>query len=180
MSAGLVFVGVLALGNLLLILLVARQVRLLRERPIGPARQPWLAAGTKIPPFEAETVSGERISLGRLRGQRSLVGLFSTSCEPCRQQLPVFAREGSVNGGREHILAVVVGPAAEAAEYLSLLNGSSLVVWERDSLQPVAAAFSARAFPGIYVLDAEGRVVASGPSVAAIIGALRDVAAAAQ
>jgi hypothetical protein len=40
MSAGLVFVGVLTLVNLLLILLVARRVRQLGERSAGPDRLP--------------------------------------------------------------------------------------------------------------------------------------------
>jgi peroxiredoxin len=170
MSAGLVFVGVLTLVNLLLVLLVARRVRQLGDSPAGPGRLPWLAPGTRVPDFEALTVDGSRVSLDGLRGQRSLIGLFSTSCEPCREQAPVFARRVAGGTGPEQAFAVVVGPVEEAGEFLALLDGK-LPVARETGHGPVVTAFSARAFPAIYLLDPDGRVIASGPSVAAVSGA---------
>lgn len=94
MSGGLVFVGVLSLADLLLILLLTRRVRSLARlvRTEGPRQRPWVAPGTKIPEFEATTVGGDRISLNQLRGQPSLIGLFSAGCVPCHEQAPAFAR----------------------------------------------------------------------------------------
>jgi peroxiredoxin len=170
MPGGLVFVGTLAVFNLLLILLVARRVRRLAERPMAPMPRPWLAPGTKVPDFEAVSVGGERLSLDSLRGRRSLVGFFSTSCEPCQEQLPVFARQAAADGGPRQVLAVVVGTAEEAEEFVALLTGKAMVVRE-DQRGPTVTAFSAHAFPGIYLLDPEAKVIASGASVAAVAGA---------
>jgi thiol-disulfide isomerase/thioredoxin len=170
MSGGEVFLGVLLLANLLLVLLLARKVRLLANRLPGTGQRPWLAPGTQVPPFEATTVDGDLASLARLSGQPSVVGFFSTDCDPCRQQVPVFAEYAAADGGPGRNLAVIVGPGPEAGEFELLLAGKALVVRE-EQRGPVTAAFSARAFPGIYRLDGAGKVVASGPSVAAVNGA---------
>jgi thiol-disulfide isomerase/thioredoxin len=176
MSPGEMVIGVIALLDLLLVLLVARKVRLLCSRLPGAGQRPWLAPNAQVGPFEATTVDGEVVTLDRLRGRPSLVGLFSTSCGPCRQQIAVFAEQAAADGlGRA--LAVIVGSGPEAAEFEAQLAGKALVVRE-ERRGPVTIAFSAHAFPGIYRLDPEGKVVASGPSVAAVAGAQPDVAAA--
>jgi hypothetical protein len=179
MSGGLVFVAALAAGNLLLILLVARRVRELAQRAPGPMPRPWLAPGTRVGDFAAVTVGGEPVSLHSLLGRPSLVGLFSTSCEPCLEQLPVFAGQAVAQGGPAQVLAVVVGSATEAEDLVALLDGKAKVVRE-DHRGPVTTAFSAHAFPGIYLLDPEGRVVASGASVAVVAGARHSIAVARQ
>jgi thiol-disulfide isomerase/thioredoxin len=178
-SAGLVLVGMLAVGELLLTLLLARKVRQLdawltslrlslRAESGG---RPWLAAGTQIPAFEAQTTSGEPVSLERLLGQESMVGFFSPGCTPCREQLPAFARLAG-DGGRA-ALAVIVGPASTADELLAVADGTVPVLREAQG-GPVTTAFAARAFPGIFLLDPQGRVVASGATVTAVIGAGQD------
>jgi hypothetical protein len=160
-SAGLVFLGALSLAELLLILLIARKVRQLDDRcasgpalPAAGAGRPWLEAGTQIPPFRAQTTSSEPVGLEQLLGQESLVGFFSPGCRPCREQLPA--------------LAIVVGPAGQADEYLSILDGVVPVVREEQG-GPVTTAFAARAFPGVFLLDPGGKVVASGASVARVV-----------
>lgn len=177
MSAGLVFVGGLALVNLLLLALLARRVRQLGERPSLPARPPWLAPGARILDFEAMTIGGERVSLDRLRGQHSLVGIFSANCEPCQEQVPIFAGHAAAYGGPERVLAVVVGTGEKADEFVALLNGKTLVTREGPR-GAVSTAFSANALPAVYLLDAAGRVVASGASLAAVNHARPDVPAA--
>jgi hypothetical protein len=172
-SAGLVFLGVLSLVELLLILLLARKVHQLDDRctsgpalPSEGAVRPWLEAGTQIPPFRAQTTSSEPVSLEQLLGQESVVGFFSPGCRPCREQLPAFARLASDSGRPS--LAVVVGPAGQADEYLSILDGVVPVVREEQG-GPVTTAFAARAFPGVFLLDPGGKVVASGASVVRVV-----------
>jgi hypothetical protein len=176
MPAGEVVIGVIALINLLLALLLARKVRLLSSRLPVASQRPWLTPGAQVGPFEARTVDGGVVTLDRLRGQPSLVGLFSTSCEACRQQVAQFA-ELSAGGDPAHALAVIVGPGAQGADFEAELAGRALVVRE-ERRGPVTIAFSAHAFPGIYRLDRDGKVAASGPSVDAVAGAQSDVPAA--
>jgi AhpC/TSA family len=167
MSAGLVFVGGLSLLNLLLLALLARRVRQLGYRPSAPARPPWLAAGTRVLDFDVMTISGEQVSLDRLRGLHSLVGIFSANCEPCQEQVPIFARHAAAYGGPRQALAVVVGTGEKADEFVAMLDGKALVAREGPRGE-VSAAFSANALPAVYLLDPAGTVVASGASLAAI------------
>jgi thiol-disulfide isomerase/thioredoxin len=176
MSGGLVFVGALTLVNLLLLALMARRVRRLGPTATNPTRPPWLPPGTKVLDFEAMTIDGEMMSLDRLRGRHSLVGIFSASCEPCRDQVPVFARYASSYGGPDQVLAVVTGVGDKADEFVSQLRGKASVVREGPR-GTVPAAFSANALPAVYLLDGNGRVVAGGGSISAVNYARPDVPA---
>jgi thiol-disulfide isomerase/thioredoxin len=172
----LAFIGGLALADLLFILLVARRVRELAKRPREPFSTPWLDPGARVREFEAVTTAGDRVSLERLRGRDSVVGFFSTGCRPCQEQLPIFAElaaANAANGQSRLVLAVLVGPAAECADYVAALEGKAMVVRE-DRRGTVTTAFATHAFPGIYLLDPRGTVVARGPSVAVINGRTPD------
>jgi peroxiredoxin len=177
MSAALVFVGALALCDLLLTLLLVRWVLQFAKRSAASGRMPWLAPGTQVPDFEAVTVEGQRVSLVGLRGQQSVIGLFSATCEPCREQVPVFARRAADYGGPERVFAVVIGIAAQADEFVAELSGKA-TVFREEARGPVAEAFSAHAFPSVYLLDPDGKVVAGGPSIAAIARPRQDAMAA--
>jgi AhpC/TSA family len=166
MSGGLVFVGVLALADLLLILLLTRRVRSLANA-VGPRQRPWLAPGTVVPEFEATIVGGDRIALDQLRGRPSLIGLFSAGCVPCHEQAPAFVRYADTAVAPGQALAVVVGGAEDGEEFPELL-ASQVPVTREGRNGPVTTAFGARAFPAVYLLSPEGKVVASGPSADAV------------
>ncbi len=176
MSAGLLFVAVLGLVDLLLTLLVARRLRQVAEAS-RPASLPWLAPGTRIPDFETSTVDGDLVSMDMLRGRRSLVGIFTPSCEPCKVQVPAFARLAGDAFGPDQALAVVLGAAEEADGFLAMLAGHALLVRE-PSHGPVAHAFSARAYPAIYLLDSDGKVILGSSSAEATADRLLDVSVA--
>lgn len=176
MAAALVFVAALCVINLLLTLLVARRLGARQpERPMR-TRPQWLATGTQIPEFEAQTVTGDPVSLDTLRGSWSMVGFFSIGCEPCREQLPIFAEHAAEERGSRPALAVIIGAGKDADDYVAQLQGRALVVREdRDSV--IADAFSVLALPSVYLLDARGRVILGGPSVAAVRGRRRQLTA---
>jgi thiol-disulfide isomerase/thioredoxin len=168
-SAPVAVLGVLTLLNLLIVLLLARRMREQAMRRAVPGQPRWLVPGSKVSAFEATTVGGEKVTLDHLLGRPVLAGFFSVTCEPCQEQLPIFAQHAVAVGDRESVLAVIIGQGAAVPEYLRTLDGAALVVRE-EPRGPVAAAFSASALPGIYRLDPAGIVVASGPSVAAVTG----------
>ncbi len=175
MSSVSVFALVLASVDLLLILLLARRVRQIGELAAAPASSPWLPPGSQIPDFKAAALSGTRVSLDWLRGEQALVGFFATGCQPCHNQLPAFAEHAATVGGPRRALAVVIGDGEEATELIRGLEGKATVVHERRR-GPVATAFANHAFPGIYLLDAEGTVIARGASVYAVSQTARTAA----
>jgi AhpC/TSA family protein len=177
----LVFVSGLSLANLLLLLLLARRVHQLAKQRQGPASTPWLAPGSQVKDFATTTTAGERVSLAQLRGRQSVVGFFSAGCKPCEEQVPVFAQHAAAaqavgNGDTPNLLAVIVGSASECAHYQAALEGTVRVVRE-ERRGPVTTAFATHAFPGIYLLDADGKVVDRGPSVARVTGKAQGQAA---
>lgn len=167
MSSVSVFALVLACADLLLILLLARRVRQLGERAAAPVSAPWLPVGTEIPDFTTVAMDGTPVSLDWLRGEQALVGFFTPDCPPCHNQLPLFAEHAVTIGGPRRAVAVISGGEVEAAEFIRDLEGKATIIHEpRRGL--VATAFANNAFPGIYLLDADGTVIARGASVYAV------------
>ena len=165
---GSAIVGGLASLNLLLTLGVVRrlrdhpeQLRQLRESAgyreesslvVGPGRRPG--------PFTATTVAGQEVSERWLVGP-TLVGFFMPGCAPCQELLPQFvaaAEATSRESGR--VLAVIAGPADEAAEYVAALRDvAHVVVEEFDG--PIHRAFEVQGWPAVCRLDGTGLVVSS-------------------
>jgi hypothetical protein len=174
-SGWLVFVGGLCVLNLLFLLLLARRVHQLAKRRPEPFATPWLAPGSPVKDFDTTTTAGERVSLEQLRGRQSVVGFFSAGCKPCAEQVPLFAQHAAAaraagNGDTPNLLAVLVGSAIECEGYQTALEGTVPVVRE-ERRGPVTTAFATHAFPGIYLLDADGKVVDRGPSIARVAAA---------
>ncbi len=167
MSSVSVFALVLASADLLLILLLARRVRRLGELASAPVAPPWLPPGSQIPDFKAKAMDGTSVSLDWLRGEQSLVGFFTTGCMPCHYQLPSFAEHAATVGGARRAVAVVIGEGEEVAAFIRDLDGKVTVIHERRR-GTVATAFANNAYPGIYLLDADGAILARGASVQAV------------
>jgi peroxiredoxin len=169
LPAALAAVGVLCLVNLVLTFAVMRQVRRHGEKlaagPMFRGEMVTLPVGTKVPEFSTATISGDRRTLADLAGSRSLVGFFSPSCPPCHAQLPEFSKlAGTIPGGAGQVLAVIAGEEKDAAKFGAELGEVASVVIEPGH-GPVATAFSTYGRPSFYLVGADGRVEASGPTV---------------
>jgi peroxiredoxin len=173
--AGLIFNGVFSLLNLFLVLLVARRLRQVAAA-LPPSRpRPWLAPGTSVPDFETATVDGEALTLSQLRGRQSVVGFFSVGCEPCREQVPLYAMFLTGEQAPDVGVAVVVG-SPDAHGFMQQLAGKAQLVHETGHGGTLAKAFGATAFPAMYLLDADGVVTASGPGLGAILSGRQNLA----
>lgn len=179
LAAAVAVFGAICLLDLLLTFGVIRRLRrhdqLLAEG--GAGRRHRLEPGAPIGPFTATATDGRTVSTGAL-APRSLVGFFSTTCEPCLEQLPHFVDFASgLPGGREQVLAVVCGSPQDAAQLAGRLEPVARVVLEEFGGE-LAGAFGIMAFPSMFVTDGEGTVQASGGNVdllrsAAVVGSAR-------
>ncbi|MEV7806795.1 TlpA disulfide reductase family protein [Microbispora sp. NPDC088329] len=163
-----VLVGVLCVLDLLLTLGVIRRLRvhgeMLAARPAAQP-EPMLAAGGTARPFSAVTVDGVPLSDTSL-ADPTLLGVFSTGCPACVERLPLFVeRARAFPGGRDHVVAVVVGPEDAAAEDVRELRPVAHVVVE-DHGGAVARAFRVTGFPSFALVsgaaDGAAKVLASG------------------
>jgi protein-disulfide isomerase len=174
-----VIVAVVALSLICLLdlFLTVGVVRRLKEHTAaldelaGAPAEVMKPVGTSIADYTATTVDGARIALDLLAGP-TLVGFFSPRCGPCRERLPEFvARAAETPAGR--VLAVVVGTdrdgivGGDSQAMVAALAGATPVVLERPG-GVVGTAFGVRGFPAFGLVDASGRLVASGTELSSI------------
>ncbi|MEV0386773.1 hypothetical protein [Nonomuraea sp. NPDC050643] len=124
-----------------------------RTAPGTPVR-PRIADGEPVGEFSALTNDGMVIDRGFL-ADRTLVAFFSTDCDFCHEQLPIFvdwaARQA---GGSIGVLAVVEGPEEVAHRMAADLEPVAKVVTVTDSHAGITAAFQVKAWPSfLYVAD---------------------------
>jgi hypothetical protein len=167
----IVLLAMLALLNLVFTFGVVRRLRehtTLLDRlgeGIRPGRT-MLGPGRTVPAYAATTVDGAEVSSGGTGGPM-LIGFFSLGCQPCTEKRPVFAERAQHHpGGRERVLAVVVGDDADGdvASYLRELTPVALVVRQQPS-GDLPAAFGVDAYPSFALVDGAGVVLASGSGI---------------
>jgi hypothetical protein len=169
LTAAVIVVGVICLLDLALTVGVIRRLRehaSLLATPLagGALRDPIAAPGVIVGEFAAMTTDGTPVTRASLTG-RTVVGFFSPSCAPCAQTVPKFtAYADDVCGGRDQVLAVVIGEPAAAARQVEALAPSARVVIEPLD-GPVAQAFRVTGYPALAVVDEDHRIVASGTSM---------------
>jgi len=115
--------------------------------------------------FTAVTTDGEHLGRDRLSG-RVLAGFFAQGCPMCEESVGTFVRLAQEHeGGRDRVLAVVVGRPETAASCVDRLDGAARVLTEPFD-GPVSAAFEIDGFPaflrleGPVVLAATGKIAA--------------------
>jgi hypothetical protein len=159
-----VFAGALCLLNLVLTLGVVRRLREHAERIAELSPEPpnaMRAVGTLVEPFDASSVEGRPLSREGLRGL-TLVGVFSPDCPACAERLPLFLDyAGSFAGGRDQVIALVVGTPQEAADHVAALSPVAHVV-VASMQDSITQALGVRGFPAFGVLDGDGRVLTAG------------------
>ena len=164
--AAVVLVGLLGLLNLALTAAVMRRLRSLAAS--SPARSPlpgMLAPGSTVPPFTGTTVDGSPVTLDGL-ATPALIAFLAPGCRPCESLLPELAtRAGQRPAGA--LAVITADDPAEAAGYRQRLDGAAHVVVE-DADGTLNRAFGVSAYPTVYLVDGDGRVLAAGSSFAGL------------
>jgi thiol-disulfide isomerase/thioredoxin len=118
-----------------------------------------LAEGETAGPFEAIATTGEPVSRDRLSGL-TLVGAFTPHCSACEERLPAFIDFAKTfGGGRDQVIAVVVGSEDEAEGYRDRLEPVARVVIEPPMSGEIGTALALSSFPAFGVLDQSGTAV---------------------
>ncbi|MBQ1159495.1 hypothetical protein KBZ21_15485 [Streptomyces sp. A73] len=171
LTAALICVGALCILDLVLTLGVVKRLRehteMLSTVEAAPGRKASIGVGEEVGDFTAATVDGEPLAREDL-GDGTLVAFFSPTCQPCKEKLPKFIEfASSLPGGRDRVLAAVIGRTEEAATLNAALSPVARVVNEEYD-GPLSSAFQATAYPTVLMTgkDDTGRLVVTSDQVA--------------
>jgi len=124
-----------------------------------------LRPGTEAPLFEAETLSGEMISISELKGKYVMLDFWGTWCSPCIEALPKIKEAYRKYGGEQF---EIIGVANELnrekfQQFVEReeINWPQVVeVHEQDS--KIQEIYSVDAYPTYYLINPEGEIVEYG------------------
>ncbi|PNG20444.1 TlpA family protein disulfide reductase [Streptomyces cahuitamycinicus] len=161
--AAVVLVGVLCALDLVLTLGVVKRLREHTQLIAGvrDAGRTCKGVGEEIGEFAVTTVEGEPLTREAL-GADTLVAFFSPTCRPCKEKLPQFVEYArTVPGGRDRVVAAVVGDLDVNTEMVDTLRSVARVVVEKNNEEPLGTAFGVMGFPSVVRVapDRNGRPV---------------------
>ena len=122
---------------------------------------------TTIPPRLAPSESfkdsaGKTITLNAFRGKTVVLNLWATWCPPCVQEMPSLDRLSKALNGQEFAVVALSQDyaASVAASYFAAHRMENLAPYF-DERASVARALGAQGLPTTFIIDRDGRVVAS-------------------
>ena len=127
-----------------------------------------VAVGSIAPDFEMQDTSGNVVALSSLRGKYVLIDFWASWCIPCRRQNPIIvAAYHKFKDKNFTILGVSLDGPGKRQDWLNAIAKDQLSEWHNvTDLQGwsslVVPLYSIKGIPQNFLLDPEGKIVASG------------------
>jgi peroxiredoxin len=115
------------------------------------------SVGNPAPDFALDSISGERVTLGDLRGKTVLVNFWATWCGPCRLEMPAFQARWERYSPELAVLAVNFDEPADQVQTFADEFGLTFPVL-LDPGGKVQELYRVRGYPTTYGVDTEGTV----------------------
>ncbi len=139
----------------------AKQFVLTQKEKVPYAEQ-GLARKTPASDFEAETITGQKISLTDHRGSYVLLHFWGTWCGPCRIDTPYLVKAHELLGHHIRFIGIAVDNDEEAMQdYVKKqgMNWAQVHVPHVYPAEGIVAAYKVRGYPAYYLIGPEGEVV---------------------
>lgn len=142
-----------------------RALRLLHEDPAASSMH-WRIVG--LPPFEARTLDGKVVTRESLKGRVTLIDFWATWCGPCLAELPAI-REAHDRWHSDGFDVLGISLDEEngkgSAPFVKWCKDKGLPwpqVWDGKGFEgPLAELFRVNSIPRTFLVDREGRIVAT-------------------
>ena len=121
-----------------------------------------LVVGDQLPEFEVTMNDGSVVRTADLKGQPSVVVLFSVDCPDCRHELPEIQRLWDMNEADslvqgQHIPIVLIGRECMEEDIEPFWQFAELTMpYSPQPDRKVYSLFAPRVIPRIYISDAQG------------------------
>lgn len=137
--------------------------------PLAAADLPPLAhtltlqAPKPAPALKLQDLEGKSHDLAKLRGKVVLINFWATWCPPCRREMPSMERLAQRFRGQPFVvLAVDVGEDPDTIEaFTSQLDTAPTFPILLDTRSHVMRAWKVAGLPTTFLVDKQGRIVAS-------------------
>jgi len=122
----------------------------------SPSSAQGVEVGNVAPDFQLQSLDGQTVSLGDLRGEPVLINFWATWCPPCRSEMPYIQEvyEEWVNRGLV-VLAINIGESSSKVEEFRQSHGLSFAVL-LDTKQDVAQRYNITGIPTTFFIDKDG------------------------
>ena len=121
-----------------------------------------LGAGDRCPDFAVLMNDGTTVSTESLRGRRTMIVFFETSCSDCRQELPVIEEVYRQTAGREDVSVICISRAQDQASVADYWEAHGLTLpYSAQSTAYVYHLFASSIIPRIYIIDGNLTITAA-------------------
>ncbi|MEU7655083.1 hypothetical protein AB0C42_19035 [Micromonospora taraxaci] len=166
--AAIAIVGIIGLLNLLLTVAVIRRLREHTElinrtgQQFSEQHDITRQSGAQVDDFRVATLDDRLLTRDDLR-DGMLVAFFSPRCPSCEEQKPAFLDyAASMPGGRDSVVAVVLGSPEEVAGLVEQLGRVAQVVIEANVDGALSSAFDLRGYPAFCLMGQDAVLAVSG------------------
>ncbi|WP_223190563.1 redoxin domain-containing protein [Nonomuraea terrae] len=131
-----------------------------------------LPAGARVGDFRVVTVDNREVTRDDLR-EGMLVAFFSPRCPSCEEQKPAFVRYASgLSGGRDDVMAVLLGSPEELGGLREELSGVAQIVIEADVDGDMSKAYGLGGYPAFCLMGQDGVLAVTGFRVDVLPGSV--------